>query len=273
MKRAMEGAAEGAAGRATEFDSALCPRDPVTGEAMGPREQPGYYPGFSTMAQRPYWDEATRSLINKRVQEAPRRRYFSEQAWTFWTAVFAHLVPQTDRTAERQIELVAGLDRRLQENETIGYRYEDMPADRVVYAWGMEAIDREAEQRYGGGFLMLPYAPQDRVLRALHDGRPEAAKEIWRRMSVHRFWQMVLGDAIEAYYAHPWAWDEIGFGGPAYPRAYTRLERGEPEPWEVEEQRYGWAAPAAAVSDEVRSTSGHHTEAGQHSLLDKGGPR
>ena len=46
---------------------------------------------------------------------------------------------------------------------------------------------------------------------------------------------MIMSDAIDAYYAHPWAWDEIGFGGPAYPRAYTRLERGEPEPWEVEE--------------------------------------
>ena len=43
-----------------------------------------------------------------------------------------------------------------------------------------------------------------------------------------------MQDALEGYYAHPWAWDEIGFGGPAYPRAYTRLERGEPEPWEVE---------------------------------------
>ena len=52
-------------------------------------------------------------------------------------------------------------------------------------------------------------------------------------------------DALEGYYAHPWAWDEIGFGGPAYPRAYTRLERGEPEPWEVEERRYEWVVRSA----------------------------
>ncbi|MEO6909650.1 MAG: gluconate 2-dehydrogenase subunit 3 family protein, partial [Edaphobacter sp.] len=93
---------------------------------------------------------------------------------------------------------------------------------------------------------------------------PEAAENIWKRMSVHRFWQLVMGDAIGAYYAHPWAWDEIGFGGPAYPRAYTRLERGEPEPWEVEEQRYDWLAPTASVSDEVESTAQHHTEAEQN---------
>jgi hypothetical protein len=83
-------------------------------------------------------------------------------------------------------------------------------------------------------------------------------------MSVHRFWQLIMSDAIDAYYAHPWAWDEIGFGGPAYPRAYTRLERGEPEPWEVEEERYDWLAPEGTVSDEVRSAAHHHTEADQH---------
>jgi hypothetical protein len=60
---------------------------------------------------------------------------------------------------------------------------------------------------------------------------------------------MLVQDCIEVYYAHPWAWDEIGFGGPAYPRAYIRLENGSPEPWESDEQRYDWSAPAESVSD------------------------
>lgn len=118
-----------------------------------------------------------------------------------------------------------------------------------------------------GKSLALPYAEQDMVLKAIHDGKPDAAPEIWKRMSVHLFWQMIKGDAIDAYYAHPWAWDEIGFGGPAYPRAYTRLERGEPEAWEVEEKRYEWLAPANMASAEVDLSRSHHTESGQHSLL------
>ena len=28
---------------------------------------------------------------------------------------------------------------------------------------------------------------------------------------------------MEAFYSHPWAWNEIGFGGPAYPQGYMRL--------------------------------------------------
>jgi len=60
---------------------------------------------------------------------------------------------------------------------------------------------------------------------------------------------MLLEDSVNVYYAHPWAWDEIGFGGPAYPRGYMRLENGLPEPWETDEVRYIWTAPADTLSD------------------------
>jgi len=35
----------------------------------------------------------------------------------------------------------------------------------------------------------------------------------------------------------------------AYPRGYMRLEEGEAEPWEADEQRYDWAAPQDTLSD------------------------
>jgi hypothetical protein len=250
----------------------LSPRDRATGEALEPKLQPGYYAGFSTLSQSPFWDATTRAIVEERVQHPPQRQWFSEDAWKFWTVVFDHLIPQTDRTPERQIPIVAVLDKRLAKNQTLGYRYADMPHDRDVYEIGRKAIDLEADQRFAGSFVLLPYRQQDEVLKALHDGKPQAAKDIWRKMSVKRFWEMLMTDAIEAYYAHPWAWDEIGFGGPAYPRAYTRLERGEPEPWEVEEQRYEWSAPSSALSDEVKSTTeegeaasqSHHGSGGTH---------
>ena len=68
-------------------------------------------------------------------------------------------------------------------------------------------------------------------------------------MPVHRFWAMLMEDCVTAYYSHPWAWDEIGFGGPAYPRGYMRLENGLPEPWEKDEQRYDWNAPVDSLSE------------------------
>lgn len=255
----------------TQFDTndpALRPRDPATEEPLPQTREPGYYPKFSTLSQSAFWEKATRNLVQERVTSPPPMKFFTEREWSFWTAVFDHLIPQSDRTPDRRIPIVAPLDHRLHLNHTKGYRYESMPHDRDVYKhFGIEAINQEAQSRCGGGFLDLPHLQQDEVLRAIHDKKPEAAPEIWKKMSVHRFWQLIMGDAIDAYYAHPWAWDEIGFGGPAYPRAYTRLERGEPEPWEVEEQRHDWLAPRSCVSGEVESASHHHTEANQNSHI------
>ena len=138
-------------------DPALCPRDPKAGEALAPRVQPGYYAGFSTLSQSPFWDEATRKVVVKRVEDPPQRKFFSEEAWNFWTLVFHHLIPQTDRVPERQIPIVAVLDHRLAQNQTVGYRYENMPQDREVYELGIAAIDAEAEHRYGGKFAFLSY--------------------------------------------------------------------------------------------------------------------
>jgi hypothetical protein len=255
--------------RIEDDDPALRPRDAVTGEPFPTTREPGYYPGFSTLSQSPFWDDATRTVVHQRVDSAPVMKFFTLDEWKFWTAVFDHLIPQADRAPDRRIPIVAPLDHRLSVNQTVGYRYEAMPDDREVYkTFGIEAINQESRSLYGGGFLLLPHMQQDTVLKAIHDGEPSAARSIWKeKMSVRRFWQLIMGDAIDAYYRHPWAWDEIGFGGPAYPRAYTRLERGESEPWEVEERPYAWLAPAASVSDHVESLAHHHTEADQNRNL------
>jgi hypothetical protein len=241
------------------------PRDPETGEQLPPMQTPGYYPGYSTLGQKAFWDKTTRDLITDRVEHPPQLRFFTPQQALFWGVVFDHILPQTDRVPERRIPIVPALDDRLHEGRTAGYRFEDMPHDREVYTrFGIEGIEAEAQARFGRLFLRITHREQEIVLCSLHDGRPQGGLHIWQQMSVHRFWQMLIGDAIDAYYAHPWAWDEIGYGGPAYPRAYFRLERGEAEPWEVEEQRYEWSAPLDALSDEAEDASHHHTEAEQH---------
>ncbi len=239
------------------------PLDPLTNEPMELLSQPGYYAGFSTIGQKKYWEKATRDVVLNRVAERPLRRFFSQEDWDFWTLVFEHLLPQSDRTPERQIPLIVPLDERLFKDETDGYRYEDMPTDRVAYGLGVEAINDEAQERFDADFAQLSYPQREEVLEAIQGGKPEGGAKIWRKMSVQRFWELILSDAVKGYYRHPWSWDEIGFGGPAYPRAYTRLERGEPEPWEKEEQRYEWLAPEGSRSDRVENDTAHQTESQQ----------
>jgi hypothetical protein len=42
---------------------------------------------------------------------------------------------------------------------------------------------------------------------------------------------------LSAFYSHPWAWNEIGYGGPRYPRGYVRLAAGQREP-DVARERF-----------------------------------
>jgi hypothetical protein len=228
------------------------------------REQPSYYPGYSTLGQAAFWDAATRKTVFSRVENVPEIRFFQPKEAEFWKIVFDHLLPQEDRHEERRIPILNVVDHRLDINRIDGYRFEDMPPDREAYKLGMKAINDEADTLFDDEFVALSYEQREAVLKAIHDGEPRAGKDIWKKMSVHRFWQLMMGDAIDAYYAHPWAWDEIGFGGPAYPRAYMRLERGEPESWEVEERRYEWEPPAGTLSDETESVHEHSIESIQH---------
>lgn len=128
-------------------DTSLLARDPVTDEPLQPTSQPGYYPGYSTMSQKAFWDEATRNLLTMRVEQPPSVRYFTVDQARFWRAVFDHLIPQHDRTPDRRIPLVERLDERLYQNRSIGYRYENMPQDREAYTLGEHAIHEEAQAR------------------------------------------------------------------------------------------------------------------------------
>lgn len=224
--------------------------NPLTGERIKPMAQPGYYPGYSTLSQQKFWDEATRKVVLERVEKVPPIRFFSPEEAQLMNVICDRLLPQDDRDEARRIPIVPHIDKRLYEGKLDGYRYESMPADRDAYQLGLKAIQEIAHQLYAKKFENLTPAEQGQILKSLHDDKPEGAHEIWKKMPAHRLFMLMMQDCIEVYYAHPWAWDEIGYGGPAYPRAYMRLENGQPEPWEEDEKRYEWA-----VSDELGSNA------------------
>ncbi|HEX4488298.1 MAG TPA: gluconate 2-dehydrogenase subunit 3 family protein [Terriglobales bacterium] len=242
------------------------PIDPHTGEALAPTPQPGYYPGFHTMSQKAFWDEATRTLVVSRMEDVPPIRFFTAEEAKLMAAVCDRILPQDDRDEQHRIPIVNVIDERLYENRLDGYRYTDMPPDQEAHRMGLQAIEEIAEHMFGKSFLDLSAGEQELILETLHDGNPPAAHDIWKRMDVERFWLLLVQDVVGAYYAHPYAWDEIGFGGPAYPRGYMRLEHGDPEPWEMEERRYEWAPPQGSPSAKFTKVGGkeeHKASPGQ----------
>ena len=205
----------------------------------------------------------------KRVNEVPPIRFFTPEETPLLEAMVAHILPQDDRDPSRRIPIVPRIDERLHKGKIAGYRFAKMPPDGDAYRLGFQAVEQIASQSYSKSFGELSWREQDELLESLHDAEPKAgAAEIWEKMPVHRYWALVVQDCVEAYYAHPWAWDEIGFGGPAYPRGYMRLEHGEPEPWEVDESRYEWEAPPDSVSDPKGPSIAAH---GDHPPQGQGG--
>ena len=57
----------------------------------------------------------------------------------------------------------------------------------------------------------------------------------FEELNVSRAWEVVMRAVVQGFYSHPWAWNEMGFGGPAYPRGYAALGAGHKEHWEGDE--------------------------------------
>jgi hypothetical protein len=244
----------------TENESRRLPVDPASGQALTPRAQPGYYPGYQTLSQQNFWDEATRTLVQKRVEQVPAMRFFSPDEARLMQAILDRILPQDDRDAAHTIPLLPFIDERLYSGRINGYRYDHMPPDADAYRLGLQGVEAIARRLHGRAFFELGPLEQDQVLLTLHDGKPPAGSDIWQRVSVNHFWVMLLQDAVSVYYAHPYAWDEVGYGGPAYPRGYIRLEDGRPEAWEVEERRYNWAPPNTLSGEASREGEHGHDE-------------
>ena len=55
----------------------------------------------------------------------------------------------------------------------------------------------------------------------------------WHGLNAGHVWSLWTRYACTAFYAHPSAWNEIGFPGPAYPRGYKNAGIDAREPFEV----------------------------------------
>jgi hypothetical protein len=208
------------------------------------------------MSQRDFWDAATREVVIARAESVPTIRFFGPKELATAEAVFDRLLPQDDRLEGFKIPIVPIVDERLYARRGAGYRFEDTPDDPEAVRIALHAIDAMAFELYGMAFHTLAIVAQETLLRSLREGEPLGAPEHWKGLPVAHAWTLLVQDAVEAYYAHPWAWDEIGFGGPAYPRGYMRLENGAREPWEVDERRHEWRAPDGSLSDDFRPLKG-----------------
>jgi len=194
------------------------------------------YPGADILSQRGHWDDATRSVVLDRVHNVPQFRFFDEHQRATLEALSAHVIPQTHRPLNRRVPIAPWIDARCAGHHSDGFRLDDMPSNERAWTSGLHGLVQTAAAMFGDDacFCKLEDARQHQVLERIRAGDPPG--EVWKSMPARRWWVFVALRQITAiYYAHPYAWDEIGFGGPAYPRGYFALNFGNPEPWEARE--------------------------------------
>ncbi|GGI27144.1 gluconate 2-dehydrogenase subunit 3 family protein [Bradyrhizobium guangdongense] len=214
-------------------------------------ERSDRYPGYDVLAKwsGPSWNDKTREVITRRLSIAPEPRFFTADEYETVVAIADRIVPQpADRPP---VPIAALVDRKLDDQIMDGFRRPGVPRDGEAWRLGLKALNAEAAAAYGKRFAELPEALQDKLLRAAQSG--ELASGEWGGLRCEVFFRHRLGrDIVLAYYAHPTAWSEIGWGGPASPRGYVRLGLDERDPWEAAEATDGGDATAFRSNRRVR---------------------
>ena len=209
------------------------------------------YPDYDVMRKQfsPSWNAVTRQVVHARLAVTREPRFFGAREWETLRAVCARIMPQPATGAT--VPLPAYVDAKITENHSDGYRYASLPHQGEAWRRGLAALDQEAVDAHGARFHLLTPAQQDELLGRMQDGKLECSA--WEGMPCKPFFEhRVIADITHAYYAHPIAWNEIGFGGPASPRGYVRMGLDRRDPWEAVEAHPGEEAQARRANQRVR---------------------
>ena len=230
----MRGRTGGKGGR-----SAVSGAAPRISAATGDR-----FPGFDVLGQAGHWDPVTAGVVLERTGRPPDIRFFTTAEEAAATALCDRLLGQDghdqaidgsgdQHTGEPKIEVVPQIDARLAERETDGWRYQDMPEDGQAWRDSLRFLDEDSQAACDRPFARASADDQRKLIQAVQD---LGAKD-WHGLNAAHVWSLWTRYACTAFYAHPSAWNEIGFPGPAYPRGYKHAGVDSREPFEVADAR------------------------------------
>lgn len=208
------------------------------------------YPGYDVLAKRntPSWNEKTREIIDRRLAVPREPAFFSADEFATVEAIARRLTPQP--CGQPQIPVAALVDYQLSIGRSDGYRDAGMPRQGDAWRQGLRALDAEAQLAHGGSFREISPGEQDALLRRMQQGELHVPE--WGSISPKSFFRKRMAhDIVLAYFSWPGAWSGIGWGGPASPRGYVRMDFDERDSWEAAEVKNGDAEAARRKNKRV----------------------
>ena len=186
------------------------------------------YPDYDVLAHQDEWDEHTREIINKRLGPFSYKT-LSEREQEMVRALAQKIV--YDDRKEILDWVLAHVDQELSQDLGEGDRDPQVPPQKELIKEGLRALDRWSREQFQKEFLELDEDARQEILSQLQVGQLPVM-ERWNDTLQKALFKKAAGLVVDAYYSHPHVWSEIGFGGPAYPRGYVRVELGLADPWE-----------------------------------------
>jgi hypothetical protein len=196
----------------------------------------GRYPDFDVLEQAGHWDAVTRQMVVGRIESVPELRFFGPREAATLSVLCDVLTAQD---AEPRIPLINFVDEKYDKAELDGFQFADMPDDRDAWRLVARGLDESARERAEvETFAAAPAEVREAIVADFAQG--ELTGGAWEQLDVKKAFGLVMRVTLACFYSHPWAWNEIGFGGPAYPRGYSRfgspeIAPAEREPWEGRE--------------------------------------
>ena len=201
------------------------------------------YPGYDVLTKRNSmsWNDKTRAVIDAAAGDRSRPRTVSSPMteWQTLRALCDRIIPQP-AARPHPAPLAAMIDEKAAGATCQRWlSRRRLPPLQEAWRRGLAALDAEAHAAPRPAFHDLAPVEQDALLTAIQKG--DVRDPTWGDMPPKSCSseKRVLHDIVSAYYAHPTAWNEIGFGGPAAPRGYVRMDFDRRDPWEASEARPG----------------------------------
>lgn len=173
---------------------------------------------------------STRNALEARLEGDPvtNPRFFDLSAFALLHEVCGRLVGADGDPA---VDIAGSIDARLADGRGDGWRYDTMPADGDAYRRGLAGIEETARAMGGQPFVSLDTSVQEKVLEAVQRG--DGPGSAWQNLPAARFFEELLTEAAEIYFAHPRVQERIGYLGFADVLGWHALgldEAEQPEP-------------------------------------------
>ncbi|MBE9462650.1 gluconate 2-dehydrogenase subunit 3 family protein [Dyadobacter subterraneus] len=150
---------------------------------------------------------STRALLLDRLDTNTKSTpdFFDDESFSILQCVCMRLIPQ-DRN--EPIDLAGLLDEQLSKSPGNGWRYDELPEDKVLFKKGIKGMEKLAQMAFAKTFCDLDDAETDQILLTIQAGNAKGYE--WDQIPSNLFFEELLASLVELYYSHPLAKEEIG---------------------------------------------------------------